>query len=171
MAGLGCSWFSLRITGALRCSCKAKDVLTLQTFLHILAVSLGFFGSTKSQMPYSMHKIYGSFGHSTCHSRRKFCLSTQHFFSNRFPIFSPIRSFSGEEFIGDYPNCIKISTEGMILPQQNLGCHVSWRPTSFIGIFCPPKFSDAEVSNPRITIFIKYDIFRLDISMDDASPM
>lgn len=61
-----------------------------------------------------------------------FRLSSQHFLSDCLSVPAQIWPFSYHQLISNNANRIKIRTERMILPQQDLRRHVSWCPTGLI---------------------------------------
>lgn len=72
----------------------------------------------------------------------------------------------------------------MILPAHNLRCynyyelrcwllcceitHVARRARSVLRVFGSPDSCDAEICNSQVTILVKNQVFRLDISMDNV---
>ena len=59
----------------------------------------------------------------------------------------------------------------MILPAHHLRRHVSRRARGLRGVVRAPIPRNAEVSQPQVTVPLKYHVLRLDISVDDAGTM
>lgn len=55
----------------------------------------------------------------------------------------------------------------MILPQQHFRGHVTGRATSLMRVLSFPVPCDSQISNTTISVFIKDDILRFDVAMDD----
>jgi hypothetical protein len=55
--------------------------------------------------------------------------------------------------------------------EENLGSHVARRPRGVFHIVNFPLFADPKVSQSQIALLLKYNIFRLDVPMDEPFPV
>ncbi len=55
----------------------------------------------------------------------------------------------------------------MVLPAHDLGSHVSWSATGVSTIIWLDQSSNSQICYSEITLFIKYQVLRLNISMNN----
>jgi len=76
---------------------------------------------------------------------------------------------SNKQFVCDDTDGIEICAEGVILPEENLGSHVSWCTAGLMRIFCLPVPGDAEIGDAGVALLVEDDILGLYVAVDDVS--
>ena len=56
----------------------------------------------------------------------------------------------------------------MVLPAHHLGRHVARGPARFLGVVGVPDAGDAEVGEPEEASLVEYQVFRLNVPVEDA---
>lgn len=59
----------------------------------------------------------------------------------------------------------------MILSTHHFWCHIPRSPRCVFLVLRVPDTSDTEVSDPKVAILVKYEILRLDVTVDNALVM
>ena len=76
-----------------------------------------------------------------------------------------IGALTHHAFISNDTDCKIICSQTMILTTHDFGRHVSWRSTCLSEVFGSEDARYSEVSQPQVTLVIKYEVFWLDITM------
>lgn len=84
-----------------------------------------------------------------------------------------VRSTAEHAFPGDYTHCKIVCCDTVVVLAHYLGCHIPWCSTCLIRIVSIwyPFSGDTEVSQLQISVFVKDQVLRLDIPMDDIVSM
>lgn len=56
----------------------------------------------------------------------------------------------------------------MVLATHDLGRHVAWGAGGFLGVVGAPDPGDAEVSEAQVASLVEDEVFRLNVSVQDA---
>lgn len=95
----------------------------------------------------------------------------EHVLSDLISSSSVIRSFSSHEFISDDSECKEIRDKAVILAADDLRRHVPWSATGIRGIIDSECSCNTQISNSNITPWIKNQVLRLDVTMNDVATM
>ena len=98
-------------------------------------------------------------------------LLTQYLISNFSSIPSVIRPPAQHQLVGNNTNSIVINRKRMILPAHHLWSHITWSSTCIATVIGLHDTSNPQISHPQIPTFIKNQVLRLDIAMDNIVEM
>mmetsp|Transcript_63239 Transcript_63239/g.72503 ORF Transcript_63239/g.72503 Transcript_63239/m.72503 type:complete len:204 (+) Transcript_63239:250-861(+) len=90
---------------------------------------------------------------------------------NFFSRLSVIRTATSHHLVCDYPDRKEIGCDAMILARHHLGCHISGRSACILGIVGMPDLCKLKVCQVHVSIFVKKNVFRLDVSMKNLLSM
>ena len=94
---------------------------------------------------------------------------------NRIPDVLPgstqVRSLSHDTFVKNDSQGKEVNFVGVILMKKNLRSHVTRSTRGILHIVNLPLFTDPKVSQPQVTLFLKDNIFRFDVPVDETLPM
>ena len=79
-----------------------------------------------------------------------------------------VRPFVKHELMANHTNSIIIRFITVILFEYDLRCHIAWCTRGLVRVFPLKCFGNSKISDFDASIFIKDQIFRLDIPMNDA---
>lgn len=100
-----------------------------------------------------------------------FCLMSQYFLTNLFSTISHVWSYSEHNFICNYSKSKKINFIRMIHSTNDLWSHVTRGTTCLISIILSNFSSNSKVSYMNISILLKNNILRLQVSMNYSMRM
>jgi hypothetical protein len=98
-------------------------------------------------------------------------LFSEHILSDLISSSSVIRPFSSHEFISDDSKCKEIRDKAVVLAADDLRRHVPRSATGIRGIVDSECSCNTQISDSNITPWIKNQVFRLDITMNDVATM
>ncbi len=96
-------------------------------------------------------------------------LLLKHLISDLLSSLPAVRSLTHHTLISNDTEGIVINSKSMILFTKYFRSHVAWSATCFLGVFLFIVTSDSEISNSEVTILIKDDVFRFNVSVDNIS--
>lgn len=88
-----------------------------------------------------------------------------------FAVFAQVRAFTDQQLEGNNPNRIVVSPEGVIFTHEHFRGHVPRCATGLMRVLGSPVPRDPEISHPAVPFFVKNDILRLQIPMNDIFRM
>lgn len=101
--------------------------------------------------------------------------------SDFFSSFPGVRSLSIHALVSNHAHSKIVNGNSMILSAHNLGSciyllnekptHISWCARGVLGVVRVPHSRDSKISHSHIALVIKYQVFRFDISVQNALPM
>jgi hypothetical protein len=128
---------------------------------------------TKTILRLALNHFIDEVGSFNCPTARNFSLLYlnllwENMVSDFLTALAYIRSSAVHALVGHHAYSKVIDTGCMVLSAHDFRCHIAWRSRGILSIFRPPNSCNSEVCDPQVTFFIDYQVFRLDISMDNV---
>ena len=88
--------------------------------------------------------------------------------SNFLAVFSLIGTFAKHAFVGNNTHRKVVHSNAVILSTHNFGSHVARSATGVLGVLRVPNSGNTQVSNSQVAVLVENQVFRLNVSMEDA---
>ena len=92
----------------------------------------------------------------------------QYVVSDFFAVLALVWTLAEDAFIPNDADSEVVDGDSVGLPAHDFGGHLARRPRSVFTVVGVPDARDAEVSYTQVASFVKYQILRLDVSVQDA---
>ena len=84
------------------------------------------------------------------------------------PVLAMVRSLAEHTLISDDSHREVVDGYTVILAAHDLGSHIAGRARCVLRVLRVPQTCNTQIRDPQVTILVKYQVLRLDITMQDG---